>query len=69
MIFPLFFSRRLRDRFIYRRACFYYFMIFRSVLTKNEKGNEAFIFRVVIGEVFTNVKVKLLCSEVCASHK
>ena len=28
-----------------------------------------FVFRVVIGEVFTNVKVKLLCSEVCASHK
>ena len=28
-----------------------------------------FIFRVVIGEVFTNVKVKLLCNEVCASHK
>ena len=28
-----------------------------------------FIFRVVIGEVFTNVKVKLLCSEVCAPHK
>ena len=28
-----------------------------------------FAFRVVIGEVFTNVKVKLLCSEVCASHK
>ena len=27
-----------------------------------------FVFRVVIGEVFTNVKVKLLCSEVCASH-
>ena len=24
-----------------------------------------FVFRVVIGEVFTNVKVKLLCSEVC----
>jgi hypothetical protein len=28
-----------------------------------------FVFRVVIGEVFTNAKVKLLCSEVCASHK
>ena len=24
-----------------------------------------FVFRVVIGEVFTNVKMKLLCSEVC----
>ena len=28
-----------------------------------------FVFRAAIGEVFTNVKVKLLCSEVCASHK
>ena len=27
------------------------------------------LFRAVIGEVFTNVKVKLLCSEVCALHK
>ena len=28
-----------------------------------------YIFRVVMGEVFANAKVKLLCSEVCASHK
>ena len=27
------------------------------------------VFRAIIGEVFTNVKVMLLCSEVCAPHK
>ena len=27
------------------------------------------VFRVVIGEAFTKLKVKLLCSEVCAAHK